>query len=192
MAYTYARFSALLRSIHIYLTMFAFLLMMFFAITGVVLNHEDWILGQTTHRDTTGVLSLALMKEPDKLMIVEHLRSDFGAIGAVTTFDDDATSLHVELKGPGRHTEADIERATGKMKISIERRGLLMRLDDLHRGKDTGHSWRWILDVSSALLFLGSLTGILMWWALPRRRKWGVASLIGGVVVTGLFYWLVP
>ncbi|MEP6834839.1 MAG: PepSY-associated TM helix domain-containing protein [Gemmatimonas sp.] len=192
MAYTYARFSGTMRTIHIYLTMFAFLLMLFFALTGVVLNHEDWIAGQTVTRDTTGVLPLELMKGPDKLMIVEHLRSDYGAIGAVSTFDDDPKSLHVELKGPGRHTEADIDRATGALKVSVERRGMLMRLDDLHRGKDSGHPWRWVIDVSAALLFLGSLTGVLMWWALPRRRKWGVTAIIGGVVATGLFYWLVP
>ena len=192
MAYTYARFSGVMRTVHIYVTMFAFLLMMFFALTGVVLNHEDWIAGQTVTRDTTAMLPVALMQGPDKLMIVERLRADFGAIGAVSTFDVDDATLHVELKGPGRHTEADIERKTGKIKITVERRGFLMRLDDLHRGKDSGKAWRWVIDVSAAFLFVGSLTGILMWWALPRRRKWGVTALVGGAVATGLFYWLVP
>ncbi len=192
MARTYQRFAGVVRTIHIYLTMFAFLLMMFFAITGVILNHEDWISGQTVTHDTTGVMPLAIMQGPDKLMVVEHLRSDFGAIGAVSTFDADPTSLHVELKGPGRHTDADIDRATGKVKVTVERHGVLMRLDDLHRGKDSGHAWRWVIDLSAALLFLGSLTGILMWIALPRRRKWGVAALIGGTVVAGAIYWMVP
>jgi hypothetical protein len=193
MTRTYQRFAGVIRTIHIYLTMFAFLLMMFFAVTGVILNHEDWIAGQTTTRDTTGVISPALTKDPDKLMVVEHLRSDFGAIGAVSTFDVDATSLHVELKGPGRHTEADIDRATGKAQVTIERHGVLMRLDDLHRGKDSGKPWRWVIDLSAILLFLGSLSGFLIWLALPRRRQWGVASLIGSIVVAGAIYvWLVP
>jgi hypothetical protein len=192
MARTYARFSGVMRTIHIYVTMFAFLLMMFFAVTGVVLNHEDWIAGQLVRRDTSAVLPMTLMKEPDKLMIVERLRADFGAIGAVSTFDVDDATLHIELKGPGRHTEADVDRKSGKLTIGVERRGFLMRLDDLHRGKDSGIAWRWVLDVSAILLFVGSLTGILMWWALPRRRKWGVASLIGGVVVVGVIYAMVP
>jgi hypothetical protein len=193
MAYTYQRFVGSVRTVHIYLTMFAFVLMMFFAVTGVVLNHEDWISGHTSTRDTSGVIPVALLREPDKLMVVEHLRSDFGAIGAVSTFDVDAMTLHVELKGPGRHTEADIIRASGATKVSVERNGMLMRLDDLHRGKDTGAPWRWVLDLSAALLFLGSLSGFLMWLALPRRRKWGVTALLGGVVVAGVVYvWLVP
>ena len=173
--------------------MFALLLMMFFAVTGVVLNHEDWIAGQTVTRDTSGVMPLAVTQGPDKLMVVEHLRSDFGAIGAVSTFDIDSASLHVELKGPGRHTDADVDRATGKVKVSVERHGILMRLDDLHRGKDSGLPWRWVIDLSAALLFLGSLSGFMIWIALPRRRKWGVAALIGGIVVAGVIYvWLVP
>lgn len=193
MAHTYARFAGVVRTIHIYLTMSAFLLMMFFAVTGVVLNHEDWIAGQTVTRDTTATLPAALLTGPDKLMVVEKLRSDFGAIGAVSTFDVDDASLHIEMKGPGRHTEADVDRKSGKLTLKVERRGMLMRLDDLHRGKDTGVPWRWVLDASAVLLFLGSLSGILIWWALPRRRKWGVAALIGGTVaVAAVYYWMVP
>jgi len=192
MAHTYARFAGVVRTIHIYLTMSAFLLMMFFAITGLVLNHEDWIAGQAVTRDTTATLPPALLEGPDKLMVVERLRSDFGAIGAVSTFDVDPASLHIELKGPGRHTEADIDRKSGKLTLKVERRGLLMRFDDLHRGKDTGIAWRWVLDVSAGLLFLGSLSGILIWWALPRRRKWGVAALVGGTIAVVAFYLLVP
>jgi hypothetical protein len=195
MAHTYARFAGVVRTIHIYLTMFAFLLMMFFAVTGVVLNHEDWIAGQTVTRDTTALLPVALLagpSGPDKLMVVEKLRSDFGAIGAVSTFDVEDASLHIELKGPGRHTEADIDRKSGKLTLKVERRGLLMRLDDLHRGKDTGVPWRWMLDLSAILLFFGSLSGILIWWALPRRRQWGVAALVGGTVIVAAVYWLVP
>lgn len=192
MARGYQRFAGVIRTIHIYLTMFAFLLMMFFAITGVVLNHEDWISGQTVTRDTTGAMPIAVMHGPDKLMVVEHLRSDFGAIGAVSTFDVDSASMHVEMKGPGRHTDADIDRATGKTKVTVERHGMLMRLDDLHRGKDTGASWRWVIDLSAALLFLGSLSGILMWLALPRRRKWGVVALIGSIIIAGAVYLFVP
>ena len=61
MAHTYARFAGVVRTVHIYLTMSAFLLMMFFAVTGVVLNHEDWIAGQTVTRDTTATVPAALL-----------------------------------------------------------------------------------------------------------------------------------
>ena len=181
------------RTVHIYLTMFAFLLMMFFAVTGVLLDHEDWLSGATRSTETKGTLPAPLLAGPDKLMVVEALRSKFGAIGAVSTFDTDESTLHVELKGPGRHTEAEIDRKTGEVVVKIERRGFLVRLDDLHRGKDTGTAWRIVLDASAVLLFVGSLTGILMWFALPRRRMWGLAALISStVILVAIYFLLVP
>jgi hypothetical protein len=172
--------------------MFAFLLMMFFAITGLLLDHEDLLPGETT-TEANGTLPLALLATPDKLMVVENLRSHFGAIGAVSTFDVDDGALHVEMKGPGRTSEAEIDRKTGKTHVTVTRRGFLVRLDDLHRGKDTGLVWRIVLDVSAILLFVGSLSGILMWIALPRRRKWGVVALVSSLIVCGgIYVWLVP
>jgi hypothetical protein len=181
------------RTVHIYLTMFAFLLMMFFAVTGILLDHEDWLASATHETETKGTIPLPLLAGPDKLMVVEALRARMGAVGAVSTFDVEDDALHVELKGPGRRTEAEIDRKTGAVVVKTEGRGFLVRLDDLHRGKDTGTAWRWVLDASAVLLFVGSLTGILMWFALPRRRAWGLAALLSSaVILIAIYVMLVP
>ena len=149
--------------------------------------------GATHETQSKGTIPLSLLKEPDKLGVVEELRSKFGATGAVSTFDIEDDALHVELKGPGRHTEAEVDRKSGATKVTNETRGALFRLDDLHRGKDTGKAWRWVLDASALFLFFGSLTGILMWFALPRRRAWGLAALISStVILVAMYLWMVP
>jgi hypothetical protein len=180
------------RTLHIYLTMFAFLMMMFFALTGILLNHEDLLPGETV-TEQEGTLPLELLREPDRLMVVERLRADYGAVGAVSTFDTDDRGILVEMKGPGRTSEAEIDRATGKVKVTVMRRGALVMLDDLHRGKDSGTAWRWVIDISGVLLLVASLSGILMWVALPRRRKWGVVSLLAGtLIMIAIVAWMVP
>ncbi len=180
------------RTLHIYLTMFAFLMMMFFALTGILLNHEDLLPGETV-TEQEGTLPLELLQGPDRLMVVERLRADYGAVGAVSTFDTDDRGILVEMKGPGRTSEAEVDRTTGKVKVTVMRRGALVMLDDLHRGKDSGTAWRWVIDLSGALLLVASLSGILMWVALPRRRKWGVVSLLAGTVLAvAIWLWLVP
>jgi len=180
------------RTLHIYLTMFAFLMMMFFAITGVLINHEDLLPGETV-TEVTGTIPDSLLREPDKLMVVETLRRDYGATGAVGTFDVSEDQVYVELKGPGRTSEAEIDRRTGALTLTLRRRGALVMLDDLHRGKDSGPAWRWVIDISGVLLFLASLSGVVMWIALPRRRKWGVVALLVGTVLAGaIWLWLVP
>jgi hypothetical protein len=189
MAFTYARVVAVARMLHIYLTMFAFLMMMFFAVTGLVLNHEDWFArSDVARREVHGVIPGAMLADPDRLMIVETLRARFGAVGAVTTFDVSADALHVELKGPGRQTDAEINRHTGEATVGIELKGMLVRLDDLHRGKDAGRAWSFVLDASAILLFLASLTGILMWFTLPKRRTLGMIALGAGVAVCLAIY----
>ncbi|MES2123497.1 MAG: PepSY-associated TM helix domain-containing protein [Gemmatimonadota bacterium] len=189
MSRLYRSIVAVSRTVHVYLTMFALLLMMFFAVTGLLLNHEDW-LGADTIRptDSTGEIAPALLSGPDRLMVVETLRSQFGAVGAVSTFDVDDQTIRVEMKGPGRHTEAEIDRRTGKVDIHLERRGLFLRLDDLHRGKDSGPVWSWVLDASAILLLVGSVTGLLMWIGLPRRRRLGLVALIGSTVICLVIY----
>lgn len=183
------RVARVARTLHIYLTMLAFLMMLFFAVTGFVLNHEDsFTQWGSSHRDVHGTIAVASLAGPDRLQVVEALRSSFGAVGAVSTFDVDTSAIHVEMKGPGRQVDAEINRRTGETNVSIEMKGIAVRLDDLHRGKDSGRAWSLIIDASALLLLIGSLTGIIMWFTLPRRRKLGVLSLATGTAICIAIY----
>jgi uncharacterized protein len=182
------------RTIHIYLTMGALGLMLFFAVTGFTVNHEDWF-GATTPRtrNVTGTTPVEWVKSEDKLRIVEHLRSAMGASGAMTDFETDEEKYHVVFKGPGRICEATIARADGKTDVEIKTFGLMGRINDLHRGRDAGEAWRWVIDASALLIVLASVTGLILWMALPKRRKLGIAWLVVGVAASVGFYWaMVP
>src|SRR5258706_14048134 len=102
-------FVAWTRTIHIYLTMAGLGLMLFFAVTGFTVNHEDWF-GATTPRtrNVAGVTPVEWVKGEDKLRIVEHLRKQFGVSGAMTDFESEEEKFHAGFKGPGRGVEARI------------------------------------------------------------------------------------
>src|SRR6267154_2713222 len=104
-------FSAWTRTIHIYLTMAGLGLMLFFAVTGFTVNHEDWF-GATTPR----------MRNVAGVTPVEW------------------------VKGEGRVCEATISRLDGKTEVEIKTFGLAGRINDLHRGRDAGEGWRWVID----------------------------------------------
>lgn len=141
-------------------------------VTGLLLNHEDLLPGEAVV-ETSGTIAPDLLVGPDRLMVVEHLRSDYGAGGAVSSFDVNDNTLFVTLKGPGRTFEAEIDRASGKATIRDTRRG--------------------VLDASSILLILASVTGILMWLALPKRRQGGIIALVVSIALLGgVYIWLVP
>lgn len=187
-------FLAWTRTIHIYLTMAALALMLFFAVTGFTVNHEEWF-GATTPRvrNVTGTTPAGWVKGEDKLRIVEHLRSQMGVSGAMTDFETDEDKYHVVFKGPGRVCEATIARPDGKTDVEIKTFGLTGRINDLHRGRDAGEPWRWVIDASALLIVLACITGVILWLALPKRRKLGIAWLLAGVAGSVAFYWwLVP
>ena len=99
------------RTIHIYLTMFSFVLMIFLAITGITLNHEEWFLrNQPPPLETAVALPATLLTAPDSAGIVDHLRNVHGIRGALSTFDQEADYLRLVFRGPGRSAEAEIDR----------------------------------------------------------------------------------
>ncbi|MEJ7769503.1 MAG: PepSY-associated TM helix domain-containing protein [Chitinophagaceae bacterium] len=50
----------------------------------------------------------------------------------------------------------------GKFQLTELRLGLIAVLNDLHKGRDSGKDWSWLIDVSSGLLTLVSLSGLVM------------------------------
>jgi hypothetical protein len=180
------------RNIHIYISMLGLLAVMFFSVTGFMLNHDEWF-GLSNPRVTKkeGVLPAAMLKEPDKLAIVETLRKDFGATGALDSFDIQGDSLELVFKSPGRRTEAAIDRASGHADVSIETHGFNGRIAELHRGTDAGPVWRAIIDITAILLTITSLTGITLWFLVPKWRPLGLAAmaicLVGCLVVYLVF-----
>jgi hypothetical protein len=188
-------FLAWTRTIHIYLTMAAMALMVFFALTGITANHEEWF-GATTpmERKMSGVTPKEALdiEKPDKLRVVEHLRANFQVTGAMVSFEnDDKELVTVIFKAPGRNCKAEINRADGKTEVTITTFGIFGRINDLHRARDTGETWRLMVDLSAITIILAAITGVILWLALPKRRKLGIVATVLGTGVCVVFYFLV-
>lgn len=187
----YRTFLKWTRTLHIYLTLVALLLLLFFAATGFILNHEDWFgLGEPQAHTAQGTIPTDILRQPDKLLVVERLRSEFGASGALDSFNADDETLDVVFKSPGRKFEATIDRSDGRTEIVSESWGLAGRLSDLHKGKAAGSAWKLIIDATCVFLIAISLTGLTLWASLRRRRRKGLIALAVGVVVCVAVYLL--
>ena len=180
-------------TLHIYLSMAGFLLVLLFAVTGLTLNHEDFGWSQPRITHTTIRLPVSLLQQPDARAIGDELRTLLHVPTPVTQFHADADQIDVTMTAPGRHTQVTISRRDGRAEVEAETRGALATLDDLHKGLDSGPVWRWIIDITAVLLTISSLTGIITLLTLPRRRKIGlVVGLIGAVVIVALYLVWVP
>ena len=177
--------------------MVSFGLLLFFSVTGITLNHADKLTGAPVPRDFKGTLPAAWVKPGTeavaRLEIVEHLRSTHGVKGALSDFVIDEAQCTVSFKAPGYSADAFIDRETGAYDLTEMRLGLVAILNDLHKGRDSGAAWSWLIDVSSVLLTLVSLTGLVLMGFIRRRRVSGfVMALAGGVLAYVIYLILVP
>jgi hypothetical protein len=132
------------RFVHVYLTMFGLLIILFFAATGFILNHPEWFDYNEKHKTVVegSVPTGWLGEEPDKLAIVELLRAKFGARGYMESFDVRSDDMEVHFKSPSSESEAIIrleEGQKGQMTVTHYSRGVLGLLTDLHRGEASGY-----------------------------------------------------
>lgn len=183
----------LIRTLHIYVSMFSLLLLLFFAITGFTLNHASWFgLDQPISKENTGQMDVKLLSDPDKFTITEELRRQLSIPGLVSLYDVAEDSCTVDFKRPGGSAHVTIDRATGTIEATIDSYGPMAVLHDLHMGRDAGTGWSLVVDVAAWLMVFVSISGMILLFQLPKRKGLGLALFtIGGVLSVAAYLVLV-
>lgn len=178
------------RWLHIYLSMVSFAILLFFAVTGLTLNHANWFDGQERTTNFKGSVDVRWVKsDVAKLEIVEYLRRAHHITGALHDFRIDDSQCSVSFKGPGYAADASIDRSTGAYEMTETRMGFWAVINDLHKGRDTGKTWAAIIDISAVLMTLVSLTGFVLIFFLLKRRFSGLMIFAAGAAVFALAWW---
>ena len=180
------------RRLHSWLSMTSLLVVLFFAATGITLNHPTWLGASTPQtRTSTGVLPASTLGNgdgtADPLAISEFLRSNTGVTGQVTAHAETATGGTIDYDGPGTSASVSYTTSTGTYDLQTTSYGLVGVLNDLHKGRHAGTSFRWLIDVSGGLLTLVAATGLLLQLYIRRSRRTGlVLAGIGAAAVIAL------
>jgi hypothetical protein len=177
------------RWLHIYLSMVSFGILFFFAVTGLTLNHQQWFANQQKTAQYKGRVNPKwLAGDVAKLEIVEYLRSHHKISSAVSEFRVDDGQASVSFKAPGYEATAFIDRQTGAYDVTETKMGLAAILNDLHKGRDSGKAWNWLIDASAIFMTFVSVTGIVLLLYLQKRRFSGVLALAAGAVLCTVVY----
>lgn len=182
------------RWLHIYLSMVSFAIVLFFSVTGLTLNHPSWLGGdkQITVKNK-GQLNVNWVNNPDtnkiaKLEIVEFLRKTYAVKGFVSEFRIDDSEITVTLKGPAYSCDAFIDREKGTYEVSEIKMGAVAIMNDLHKGRDSGPGWSWIIDISAVFLILISLSGLILLCFIKKKRVAGFITAFIGLVICYMIY----
>jgi hypothetical protein len=179
------------RWLHIYLSMVSFAVVLFFAVTGLTLNHAEAMAGEPKVRELSGSLSATEMgakEHPDTLAIVEHIRNTDTVHGAVSDLRVEDDQISFSFRGPGYSADTTVDRARGTYTIVETRSGFVAVINDLHKGRDTGKVWAWVIDGSAVLLTLVSLTGLLLIFFVYKKRTSGLVLAAVATLVCVLLY----
>jgi hypothetical protein len=179
--------------LHIYISMAGFTLVLLFAITGITLNHDDFGLSQPKMTKSTIALPAEILEHPDRSALGGRLRDALGVRSPITDYREDPSQIQVTFAAPGRRTVVTINRAERTGDVETETRGLLGKLDDLHKGFDSGPAWYWIIDLTAVLLTLSAVTGMVTLVAFRARRRSGfMVAALGVVSIVALYLIWVP
>ena len=181
--------SSLWRWLHIYLSMAGFALLLFFSVTGITLNHTEWFEDMQTTVSQKGEMdTTSLRGGTDRLAVAEALRKAHKVSGYVSSFEVDEAQVTVSFAGPGYSADVFIDRTDGRYELTETRTGIWGVMNDLHKGRDTGGTWRWLIDVSAVLMILISLTGLFMLFYLKRKRLAGLLVALAGLLIAWAVY----
>jgi hypothetical protein len=186
-------FSRITRWLHVYLSMFSFASLLFFAFTGLTLNHTNWIEGKEKVEQVEGDLNPVWVQgdsaKVNELQVVEFLRNKSAISAPLSDFTTDESECAISFKGPGFNADAYVDRTNGHFQLTITRYGMIAIMNDLHKGRDSGTAWAWLIDVSAILMILVSLSGFLMIFILHNKRTNGLLLTVAGTLVVLLIYY---
>jgi hypothetical protein len=186
------------RHVHAWLSAFAFLVLTFFAGTGLLLNNPNWF--STPSKDINlqitvppSVLTQARTLEnpaPILLDAVRTLVKPQTLSGAYKSSDLVDGEVDIRLIGAKGRTVMTIPLDTGLTNITVTPASRLDTLKNLHRGKKMGTLWKWVIDISAIVILILSFAGYALFFSL-RKRKFISLWLTGLCLVTlvSAFIW---
>lgn len=180
------------RWLHVYTSMISFIIVLFFGITGITLNHPQWTFGdETSETATSGTLPSGWDSDPvDFLAVTEYIRSEEGVSAPVADYSSAAGVGSVTFRTPGYEANLTFSTADGSYDFSVIQQGFVGVMNDLHKGRDSNSSWKWLIDVSGGFLTLVAVTGLGIQFFLKKRRRSAFAIAGVGLLLTIVFMML--
>jgi hypothetical protein len=174
--------------VHIYISAAGFTLAFLFGATGFTLNHQEFGLSEPKVATSEIAVDPKIIDSGDRAALEKVLQQKLGTRSPSTDYHDDPDQVQMTFASPGARTVVTMNRVDGKGEVEKENRGFLGRLDDLHKGLDSGRAWFWTIDVAAIVLVVSSITGMVTLLALRARRRTGFTVCALGVLTVLAIY----
>lgn len=163
--------------------------LLLFAITGITLNHAEWLEGEQTlsvHRAKVPAPLLQQLVDaqsnddeqlPDDVVNWLELHLPVRLQGSRLEWDDDEVVL--DRPSPGRETSLSVKLESGLAQLEVIDHGWIAFFNDLHKGRHTGQAWTLFTDAFAIACIVFGITGfmLLQRHAGARPMTWPLLGL---------------
>jgi len=183
---------------HGYLSAFAFLALLFFSITGILLNHPNWLkvelapLAESQITLTAEELAgLKAAKEPGP-HLVKLVSPKARLLGTLRNADIAGPDVYVRMQGVRGSSDLVGNLETGVVRVTVEKQHPIAVFNGLHRGELASAPWRAIIDIAGVVLILMALIGYVLFFSLRFRLRTALVLTAGSLAaMVGVFVMLV-
>lgn len=174
-----------------------FTLLIFFSVTGITLNHLDWV-------STSSEPELYESQIPTRLIhnftppVTDSLLNWFATkhnlnVASNIEWDEESLEVLLDYQYPAGFAYVVVDTDTGNYSIDYQKGSFWQIVNDLHKGRHAGTTWSWLIDISAFFMVFFSITGlIILWQNRPKRRVGIVLTLLGTITPYLLFLFAVP
>lgn len=162
------------RYVHGWLSAFAFITLLFFSVTGLLLNHPEWFEPAKTEETTKLILPESVLKsikqqENPSDTILNYVRQQQNLVGRYQSSEVMDNEVMIRLESPAGATDIFVTTDTGETEITQKPASTVSMLNDLHRGKNSGLGWSWLIDISAIIYIVLSLAGYILFLSIKTR-----------------------
>jgi uncharacterized protein len=196
-----ATFIKWLRKVHGWVGLWGAVLGLMFGVTGFLLNHRGGPLKVPTGEAQVEEMQIPVPQRPlhSPMEMAKWLKSELDIDGkpgrtkrepAHPVAWGDRSTMQPELwqvgiMGPSQSVQAEYWVGNGFVSVKRTQNSFLATMNNLHKGVGLSVGWVLLIDTIAGSLILLSLTGVLLWTELNKRRVVGVV-LIGGSVIAAV------
>lgn len=179
-----------------------FSLLILFCITGVLLNHTEWISGSSVdgslEKNLPAHIQKALPQSSDEVFenpplseIQELLKQQYHLEKvSEISLDEDAGEIIFDYKLPAGYASAIVDVNQKVLFLEYRKGSTWAILSDLHKGRNSAAVWSWLIDLSAILMVLFSLVGMVILFQNNKYRTLGLMLAGLGTVTPFIIYWI--
>lgn len=182
------------RYVHGWLSAFAFLTLLFFSVTGLLLNHPERFEPTKTEQTTQLILPESVLKsikqqENPSDTILNYVRQQQNVVGRYQSSEVMDNEVMIRLESPAGATDIWVMADTGETEITQKPASTVSMLNDLHRGKNSGLAWSWLIDISAIIVIALSLVGYILFLSIKTRLVTHLVLTAASLALIILLIW---